>query len=136
MRDGGTRPLLFLATCLGFAETTLGMLASFAGTNGTLAAVFALVSLGMALLALVAMYFRAPAFLTFSSQQALDLRVGQELRHNPDILSSHLESLQLRNVRGGRISGVALDADLEDDEFKYVVDELNQIQGEMRIYAR
>jgi hypothetical protein len=56
------------------------MLASFAGTSGTLAAVFALVSLGMALLALVAMYFRDPAFLTFDSSQALDLRILQEIR--------------------------------------------------------
>ena len=121
--------MLFLVTCLGFAETTLGMLASFAGTNGTLAAIFALVSLGMVLAALVTMYFRDPAFLTFSSQQALDLRVVQELRHNPDILSSYLESLQLRDVRRGRTSGVALDAELEDDELEYVVDELGLLGG-------
>ena len=60
--------MLFLVTCLGFAQATLGMLAGFAGTSGTLAAVFALVSLGMVLFALVVMYWRDPAFLTFSSQ--------------------------------------------------------------------
>ena len=96
MRDGGTRPLLFLAACLGFAETTLGMLASFAGTDGTLAAVFALVSLGMVLLALVAMYFRDPAFLTFSSQQALDVRMLELLRDRltPELLSLYVHSLR------------------------------------------
>ena len=63
------------------------MLASFAGTSGTLAAIFALVSLGMVLSALVIMYWRDPAFLTFSSGQALDLRIIQEItdRMQPDV---------------------------------------------------
>ena len=102
MRDGGTRPLLFLVTCLGFAETTLGMLATFAGTDGTLAAVFALVSLGLVLLALVAMYFRDPAFLTFSSEQALDVRVLELLRDKltPELLSQYAISLKARTGSG------------------------------------
>ena len=114
-----------MGTCLGFAETTLGTLSGFAGLNATLAAIFALSSLGMVLLALVAMYFRDPAFLTFDSQQALDLRVVQELRHNPGILGSYLESLQSRDMRRGRTSGVALGAELEDDEIGYLMDELD-----------
>lgn len=90
--------MLFLVTCLGFAETTLGMLASFAGTDGTLAAVFALVSLGLVLLALIAMYFRDPAFLTFSSEQALDVRMMELLRDRltPELLSEYAVSLMLR----------------------------------------
>lgn len=120
--------MLFLVTCLGFPETTLGMLASFAGTSGTLAAVFALVSLGMVLVSLVAMYFRDPAFLTFSSQQALDLRVIQEPRHNPDILGSYLESLQLQDMVRGRTRGVALDAELGDEDIGYLPDELASLE--------
>jgi hypothetical protein len=87
-----------LATCLGFAETTLGLLAGFAGTSGTLAAVFALASLGLVLLALVLMYWRDPAFLTFSSQQALDVRVLELLRDRltPELLSEYAASLVLR----------------------------------------
>ena len=71
------------------------MLASFAGTDGTLAAIFALVSLGMVLLALVAMYFRDPAFLTFSSGQALDVRMLELLRDRlpPELLNEYVVSL-------------------------------------------
>ncbi len=100
--------MLFLGTCLGFAETTLGMLASFAGTNGTLAAIFALVSLGMALLSLVAMYFRDPAFLTFSSQQALDLRILQEIvdRVPPDLVVAYIDSINSRTVGGQPLNSV------------------------------
>ena len=78
------------------------MLASFAGTSGTLAAVFALVSLGMALLALVAMYFRDPAFLTFDSSQSLDLRILQEIRDQlpPDLLSAYVNSIRLGYLGG------------------------------------
>ena len=97
MRDGGTRPLLFLGTCLGFAETTLGMLASFAGTDGTLAAIFALVSLFLVLSALVIMYWRDPAFLTFTSEQALDVRMLELLRDRltPELLSDYVNSLKM-----------------------------------------
>ncbi len=120
---------MFLGTCLAFSETTLGMLAKFAGTSGTIAAVFAISSLGMVLLALVAMYWRDPAFLTFSSREALDLRVVQELRHNPDILSSYLESLQSRDVGRGQTSGVALHRELEDDEIGDLLDEFGSFGG-------
>ncbi len=111
MRDGGTRPLVFLGACLAFAETTLGTLATFAGTSGTLAAVFALVSLGMVLSALVAMYWRDPAFLTFSSREALDLRMLELLRDRltPELLSLYVQSLRPygthRGVTRGRRPG-------------------------------
>ena len=127
MRDGGTRPLLFLATCLGFAETTLGMLASFAGTDGTLAAVFALVSLGMVLMALVAMYFRDPAFLTFSSGQALDLRIIQELREQPDVLSLYLGGVLLRDRRRGRTSSDISPFDVTDSLVEGLENELETL---------
>ena len=56
MRDANTKPLVFLATCLAFAETVLGTLAGFTDANATVIGVFATVSLGMVLLALVLMY--------------------------------------------------------------------------------
>ena len=84
------------------------MLASFAGTSGTLAAVFALVSLGMVLSALVIMYWRDPAFLTFNSQQALDLRILQEIvdRVPPDLLVEFIESINSRTVGGQPLNSV------------------------------
>ena len=98
MRTSNTAPLIFLGTCLGFAETTLGVLSGLVGLNVTLAAVFALSSLGMVLLALVAMYFRDPAFLTFNSQQALDLRTLELLRDRltPELLGVYADSLVMR----------------------------------------
>ena len=114
---------------MGFAETTLGTLSGFAGLSPTLAAIFALSSLGMVLLALVAMYLRDPAFLTFNSQQSLDLRVIQELRDSPEVLNWYLESLQIRDIMRGRTSRVALDTELEDDEIRSVSDELGSLGG-------
>ena len=103
MRDGGTRPLLFLVTCLGFAEATLGILATFDRANPNVLAGFALASLGLVLLALVAMYFRDPAFLTFSSEQALDVRMLELLRDRltPELLSQYANTLRA-GTRPGR----------------------------------
>ena len=60
------------------------MLARFAGTSGTIAAVFAISSLGMVLLALVAMYWRDPAFLTFSSREAFNLGIISNFNNSLD----------------------------------------------------
>lgn len=92
---------------MGFAEATLGTLAGFANTDPTVAAIFAMVSLGMVLLALVAMYFREPAFLTFTSQQALDLRMVQELRDNPSLQNVYLNNVSLGEIVSGPTSGIA-----------------------------
>lgn len=95
MRDSGTRPLVFLATCLAFAETALGTLAGLTDANATMVAAFAMGSLGMVLLALVSMYFREPAFLTFTGQQALDLRMLQSIvdRGSPELIKQYLDTL-------------------------------------------
>ena len=87
---------------MGFAETTLGTLSGFAGLNATLAAIFALSSLGMVLLALVAMYFRDPAFLTFSSREAFNLMILKELKDQmpADLLASFVGSITPRESEG------------------------------------
>ena len=81
-----------MGTCLGFAEATLGILAKLTEANPDIVAIFALVSLGMVLLA---MYFRDPAFLTFDSRQALGLRVLQEIRDQlpPDLLAAYVNNI-------------------------------------------
>ena len=67
MRQANKTTLIFLGACLGFAETTLGILANTTNANPTLVAAFAVIALGMVLAALVLMYWREPAFLTFST---------------------------------------------------------------------
>ena len=79
MGGANTRPLLFLGTCLAFAETVLGILAGLADANATIVAGFAIAALGLVLLTLVFMYWRDPAFLTLSGGQALGLRKLQEV---------------------------------------------------------
>ena len=66
--------LIFLGSCLLFAEGALGVIAAVTDVAPTLLATFALVALGMVLTALVIMYLREPAFLILSGQQAHDLR--------------------------------------------------------------
>ena len=66
--------LVFLGSCLLFAEGALGVIAAVTDVDPTLLAIFALVALGMVLTALVIMYLREPAFLILSGQQAHDLR--------------------------------------------------------------
>ena len=66
--------LIFLGSCLLFAEGGLGVLAAVSDVSPTLLGIFALVALGMVLTALVIMYLRDPAFLILSGQQAHDLR--------------------------------------------------------------
>ena len=66
--------LIFLGSCLAFTEATLGTVAALTDVNPTLVVAFALIALAMVLAALVIMYFRDPAFLTLSGEQAYDLR--------------------------------------------------------------
>lgn len=66
--------LIFLGSCLAFAETALAAIAGLTDVNPTLIAVFALLALIVVVGALVIMYWRDPAFLTLSGEQAHDLR--------------------------------------------------------------
>ena len=82
MGKSNTTTLLFLGSCLAFAETALGTIAAFADPNASLVAGFALAALGMVLAALVLMYWKDPAFLTLSGEQALDLRRSSACRQS------------------------------------------------------
>lgn len=66
--------LIFLGSCLLFAEGALGVIAAVTDVDPLLLAIFVLAALGMVLTALVIMYLRDPAFLTISGEQAHDLR--------------------------------------------------------------
>ena len=66
--------LVFLGSCLAFVETALGAIMGLSDVSPTLIAVFAFLSLIVVVAALVIMYWRDPAFLTLSGEQAHDLR--------------------------------------------------------------
>ena len=137
MRDSSTRPLVFLATCLAFAETALGTLASLTDANATLVAAFAVACLGMVLLALVAMYFREPAFLTFTGQQALDLRMLQSIvdRGSPELIRQYLDTLidqGISDVSHGHSRSIANREEtevLDIDEWLQELDSTDDHQG-------
>ncbi len=95
MQGSNTTTLVFLGTCLGFAETALGLLAGLTDANSTWVAAFALGALGLVLAALVLMYWRDPAFLTLSGEQALDLRTIEAVLENvpPELIPAYLRSL-------------------------------------------
>lgn len=130
MRPSNAKPLVFLATCLAFAEATLGTLAALTDANATIVAVFALISLGMVLLSLVVMYWRDPAFLTFTGEQAFEIRRLQEILRNPATgrVPLYVGTLDERDLTQGQSSrvGVALDATEEEaNELQREFDELS-----------
>lgn len=131
MSSGNTRPLVFLATCLGFAETALGMLAGLTNANPTMVAIFAVASLAMVLSALVAMYFRDPAFLTFTGEQALSLRMIQEASRTlpPELMNVYLGSLIDRDVTQGQTAKIAESAQVATGEAEDVEAELGFLSG-------
>ena len=130
MGNSNARPLVFLATCLAFAETALGTLAGLTDADPTIVAAFALASLGMVLLSLVAMYFREPAFLTFTGEQALDLRVLQEIgdKLTPELLRSYVGNLRDRDLSQGPTSGIADLGDTSDQDAE-------ELEAELRLLS-
>ena len=131
MKSSNTKPLVFLATCLGFAETTLGTLAGFTDADPTLVAVFAMVSLGMVLLALVVMYWRDPAFLTFTGEQAFDLRVLQEILEKlpAERVRPYLRNLTESELVRGRIFGIAEIMDTTEEEADEIQRDTEELTG-------
>lgn len=73
MANSGRTVLVFLGTCLAFAEVGVGAISALANPNGNLVAGFALLALGMVLLTLAYMYRINPGFLTLSGQDASEL---------------------------------------------------------------
>lgn len=118
MRQANKTTLIFLGTCLGFAETTLGILANTTNANPTLVAAFAVIALGMVLTALILMYWREPAFLTFSGDQALDLRKLEAVleRMPPELLSTYVEDVASEDLETGKVRRVYIVDDTLLDE--------------------
>ena len=105
--------LIFLGSCLLFAESAIGAIAALTDVNPELLAVFALLALGMALAALVIMHWRDPAFLTLSGQQAHDLRRLEILSRNvpnpaQSLYEADLESDPAVPFRGAGIDDLGI----------------------------
>ena len=126
-----TRPLIFLGTCLGFVETTLVILSNMTGANPTILGSFATASLGMVLLALVGMYFKEPAFLTFTGDQALSLRMIQEASRtlSPDLMEVFLRKLMERDITQGPTRKIADSAQNTDQDAIDLEAELGTMSG-------
>ena len=129
--DSNTKPLVFLGTCLAFAESALGMLAGFTDADATIVAAMALASLGMVLLALVVMYLKDPAFLTFTGQQALDFRVLQEIldKTPPEYLGSYLGSLMAQADSRGHLARIAGSEEATEEEAEDIEVGLGLLNG-------
>ena len=119
--------LIFLGSCLLFAEGALGVIAAVTDVSPTLLSIFALVALGMVLTALVIMYWRDPAFLTLSGRQAHDIRrleilvrsIGDQARpiYIDDLASVSSDSVsrsELANERRGAIKPEELSREQEN----------------------
>ena len=123
MREANKTTLIFLGTCLGFAEITLGILANWTNADATLVAAFAVIALGMVLAALVVMYWRDPAFLTFRGDQALDLRKLEAIldRLPPELVDVYFgdvarRSLEIDKSRTTERSGIITSDEVEGAE--------------------
>lgn len=113
--------LIFLASCLAFAEAALGIIAAITDVNPALVASFALAALVVVVAALVIMYWRDPAFLTLSGEQSHDLRrLETLLQRLPEqaapILANYLSSSYLRQVGDSRVVGGRQVSPVEEDD--------------------
>ena len=113
--------LIFLASCLAFAEAVLGIIAAITDVNPALVAGFALAALVVVVAALVIMYWRDPAFLTLSGEQSHDLRrLETLLQRLPEqaapILANYLGSSYLRQVGDSRVVGGRQVSPVEEDD--------------------
>ena len=119
---------------MAFAESALGTLAGFTDADATTVAALAMASLGMVLLALVVMYIKEPAFLTFTGQQALDLRMLQEIaRMPPEFAQFYLTRLVDQNVTRGhsaKIAGAEEDTEATAEDVERELELLSGTEGE------
>lgn len=88
-------------------------------------------SLGMVLLALVVMYIREPAFLTFTGQQALDHRMLQEIldKTPPEYLGSYLGSLIAQADSRGHLARIAGSEEPTEEEAEAIEIRLDLLSG-------
>lgn len=116
-----------MGTCLGFAEITLGILANSTDADSTLVAAFAVVALGMVLTALVLMYWREPAFLTFSGDQALDLRKLEAImeRMPPELVDVYFGDIARRSLEIDKSRTTERSGIMTSDEVEGAEQELN-----------
>ena len=115
--------LIFLASCLAFAEAALGVIAAITDVNPALIAGFAFAALVVVVAALVIMYWRDPAFLTLSGQQAFDLRRLEALLERlPDqalpMLADYLSSSSLRLVSNSEVMRERQVSPVEEDDLE------------------
>ena len=127
MREANKTTLIFLGTCLGFAEITLGILANSTNADATLVAAFAVIALGMVLAALVLMYWREPAFLTFSGDQALDLRRLEAIleRMPPELVAIYFDEIASREFTSDRLKAMYRIDNTVSDEIETVERQLD-----------
>jgi hypothetical protein len=106
-------------------------LAGFTDADPTMVAIFAMVCLGMVLLALVDMYFREPAFLTFTGEQALSLRMIQEARQtlSPELMNAFLGNLMERDLSQGQTAKIAGSLQVATEEAAEVDSEFDILTG-------
>ena len=121
--------MVFLGTCLAFAESALGTIVTLTDADATLVAGFALAALGMVLTALVAMYWKDPAFLTLSGEQALDLRRFEALAQKLPVNLSGVysdEFMRMFLAQGGQFD-VSYSHDEDSDESDQIASRLEDI---------
>lgn len=121
LQNSARTVLIFLGTCLTFAEATLGYLASQTDANATLIAIFALIALLLVLAALCTMYIVNPAFLTLHGKEASALAMLQAAaRSNPEAITSEFVNSLFTNgqptVDSSRVDTGQDAADAEDEE--------------------
>lgn len=92
-RAGGrsaTTVLIFLGTCLAFAEAALAFIAQKSESNDLLIALFALAALAMVLSTLAFMYWINPGFLTIEGSAASELAIIQTIAaRRPEAITPH-----------------------------------------------
>ena len=122
MQSSNRTTLVFLGSCLLFAEGALGLIAGMTDANPDLVAGFALAALVSVLSTLAFMYWRDPAFLTLSSKEALDLgrfdRLMALVREYPSLGAIVLNDVDFGDLDLKKSTKVGEAEEVGDDEFE------------------